>query len=160
MIFHEPRIEVKIHERFLPVTGLESVKEGDVFRTVGKDGQPIISKNLWIDGKYYASIHSWRAISDSMIDVAGRYNVEAVPEEAYLGIIKYGDTTLVAPTPKKILGSVFVGITDIVGIGLVAPFLISATSTLSVIAGFGVIGGCLLLTGAHLFSFFQKGDGK
>lgn len=160
MIFHEPRIEVKIHEKFLPTSGLESVKEGDVFRTVGKDGQPIISKNLWIDGKYYASIHSWRAISDSMIDSAGRYNVEAVPEEAYLGIIKHGNTTLVIPTPQKIAGGILIGITDVVGIGLVAPFLISATSTLSVIAGFGVIGGCLLLTGAYVFSFFQKGDDR
>lgn len=156
MIFHEPQVEIRINDKFVPVSGIESVKEGDVFRTVGKDGEPTVSQNLWIDGKYYTSIRSWRAIGDAMIDAAGRYNVEAVPEDGSLGIIKHGNTMLVAPTKKSVLLGLGVLVSDLIGLGLVAPALISAPSTIAVIAGFGVVGVCVILTGAYFLSFLQK----
>lgn len=153
MIFHEPQVEMEINGKFISVAGIGSLKEGDVFRTVNKDGLPTITSNVWIDGKYYASVRSWKAIADSQIDEHGRYNVDAVPCDASLGLIKYGDARIVVPTQKTLIRGMVVGAVDIVGMGILAPMLISAPSTLAVFAGFGIIGLCVALTASYLASF-------
>jgi hypothetical protein len=157
----DPQVEIKVLDKFLP-TNVDGIKEGDIFRLVDDDGVPIIIEDTHVEGKDYAAIHSWRALNDAMIDDRGVYSIDAAPDDAYFGLVKYQDAAL-TPSRFEELGiagrTVIVtstGLLDLVGLGLLAPALVSSGSTLAVVAGFGLIAGCVGVTGGLIYWFLKR----
>lgn len=155
MKISETKFELLINSKFVPVNGAENIKEGDVFRIVNADGNPVTSHNVWSDKKYFSSVMSWRAAEDAMIDINGNYSVDAVPEEAVQALVKYGEKSLAVPKTKMVLGGSAIAVIDLVGLGILAPMLVSGTTLLSVFAGLAIAGSCLLLTGAFVIRLIR-----